>query len=197
MNRSKKLVLNTTSSFTLQAVLAACGIIIPRLIISAFGSDVNGLIQSITQFLSAISFFELGIGAVIQSALYKPLAESDDGQISRIIKSGSNYFKKVAIILACYIAVLSAVYPLIIGREYSRLYVVTLILILSLGAFAQYCFGLVDSLLLNSAQYGYIQFSVSIVLTILNTFICWLMIRSGFSIHIVKALILSLISPLN
>ena len=35
-----------------------------------FGSEVNGLVTSMTRFLSVITFLELGIGPVIQSNLY-------------------------------------------------------------------------------------------------------------------------------
>ena len=41
----------------------------------AYGSDVNGLVSSITQFLGYIALVEGGVGGVIRAALYKPLAK--------------------------------------------------------------------------------------------------------------------------
>ena len=70
--RKKKLIYNTISSLIFQVTTIVCGFILPRLILNAFGSNVNGLVNSITQFLGIISFLELGVGAVVQSALYKP-----------------------------------------------------------------------------------------------------------------------------
>ena len=55
-------------------------IILPRLILVAFGSDVNGLVNSIDPFLRIISLLDLGVGAVVQSSLYKPIAENDEHQ---------------------------------------------------------------------------------------------------------------------
>ena len=72
-SRKKRLILNTCSSLIFQVITIVCGFILPRLILEAFGSAVNGLVNSITQFLAIISFLELGVGAVIQSSLYKPL----------------------------------------------------------------------------------------------------------------------------
>ena len=60
-----------------QAVVMICGFILPRYFLLYYGSEVNGLISSMTHFLGFISLLELGIGPVIQANLYKPLAEKD------------------------------------------------------------------------------------------------------------------------
>lgn len=56
--RSKKAILNIITSLLLQVVVLICGFIVPKLIITNFGSNVNGLISSITQFLAYISLLE-------------------------------------------------------------------------------------------------------------------------------------------
>lgn len=66
--RQKRLLYNTVSSLIFQLTTIICGFILPRLILNAFGSEVNGLVNSIAQFLGVISFLELGVGAVVQSA---------------------------------------------------------------------------------------------------------------------------------
>ena len=38
-----------------------------------FGSEINGLVSSITQFLSFISLLEGGLGAVVLAELYLPI----------------------------------------------------------------------------------------------------------------------------
>lgn len=68
--RKKLLAKNTTASLISQITALVCGFILPRLFLQYFGSEVNGLVNSITQFLSVISFLELGVGAVVQSSLY-------------------------------------------------------------------------------------------------------------------------------
>ena len=64
---------NMLSSLLLQVVTAISGLILPRLIIPAFGSEVNGLIATITQFISYITLLEAGVGSVFRASLYKPL----------------------------------------------------------------------------------------------------------------------------
>lgn len=87
MNRRKKLYLNTITALLNQIIALVCGFILPRYILSYFGSEVNGLVTSMTRFLSVITFLELGIGPVIQSNLYKPLADNDIDMISKIVVS--------------------------------------------------------------------------------------------------------------
>ena len=75
--RSRKAIANITSSFILQLVITFSGFIIPRYIITVFGSGVNGLVSSITQFLGYIALIEAGIGGVTRASLYSPLAKND------------------------------------------------------------------------------------------------------------------------
>ena len=72
MNR-KSVLKNILSSLFLQIVVLLYGFIIPSLIIRNYGSETNGLISSITQFLAYISLLELGIGPIIKNLLYAPI----------------------------------------------------------------------------------------------------------------------------
>lgn len=181
-----KLYYNTLTSFLLQLVTVICGFITPRLFLSEYGSDVNGLVQSITQFLGVISFLELGVGQVIQSALYKPLAQKDIKLTNTILSSGNKFFKRIAYILLGYIAVLIAIYPFIADNDFDWFYTATLIFSIGIGSFAQYYFGIIDRILLNADQRGYIQYTAQIITLILNTISCVILIKLGFSIQIVK-----------
>ena len=79
--RSKKAIKNIISSLSQQIAVIICGLILPRAIIGTYGSNVNGLISSITQFLSYITLLEAGIGPVIKSVLYKPIANKEKKEI--------------------------------------------------------------------------------------------------------------------
>ena len=184
--RGKRLVFNTISSLTYQVIALICGLILPRAILGAFGTEVNGLVNSINQFLGIISFLDLGVGAVIQSALYKPLAEKDNVGISKIVASGGKFFRRIAYILLGYIAVLVVVYPFINSGGFDFGYTALLILSMSISSFAQYYFGVVDRLLLTADQRGYIQYNAQTVTLILNTIACIVLISLGGSIQLVK-----------
>ena len=186
MNRKKLLALNTSSSLIFQLTTIICGFIVPRLILQTYGSEVNGLVNSITQFLAIIAFLELGVGAVIQSSLYKPLAEKNDEEISKIVVSGQKFFSRLATILLVYVVILMGIYPLIAKTNFGFLYTATMILVISISSFAQYYFGIVNSLLITANQRGYFSFNIQTVTLILNTIACFTLIKLGASIHIVK-----------
>ena len=184
--RGKKLALNTITSLVLQVVSVICGFILPRLILESFGSDVNGLVNSITQFLGVITLLDLGVGAVVQSALYKPLADNDTNMISKIYVSANKFFRRLAEILLVYVVLLMIFYPMLVNKSFGQMYTALLIAAICISSFAQYYFGIVNSLLLNADQRGYIQYVAQIITLILNTFACYIIIKLGGSIQIVK-----------
>lgn len=185
-DRKRRLFLNTFSSLIFQIVTIICGFILPRLILKAYGSEVNGLVNSITQFLGIISFLELGVGAVVQSSLYKPLAEHDDDQVSRVIKSANKFFHTIAGILLIYVFFLVIFYPRFAKQNFGYWYTASLIIAISISSFAQYYFGIVNRLLLNADQRGYIQYNTQTLAVIINTVACYILIVAGCSIQVVK-----------
>ena len=184
--RQKRLLYNTVSSLIFQLTTIICGFILPRLILNAFGSEVNGLVNSIAQFLGVISFLELGVGAVVQSALYKPLAEKNQEDVSKIISSANKFFTRLGQILLIYVIVLVIVYPQFAGKNFGFIYTATLIVAISISSFAQYFFGIVNRLLLTADQRGYIQYNAQTLAVVCNTAACFILIRVGCSIQIVK-----------
>lgn len=185
MNRRQKLYLNTIVALLNQVAVLVCGFILPRYILGYFGSDINGLVTSITRFLSVISFMELGVGPVIQSNLYKPLAEKDTYAISRIIVSAERFYKKIAYFFLVYIGILFFVFPLV-NREFSFGYSASLLLIISISTFSQYYFGITYQVFLNADQRVYIQSGLSMISVILNTIVCVALMKLGFGVHVMK-----------
>lgn len=184
--RNKRLLYNTVSSLVFQLTTIICGFILPRLILGAFGSEVNGLVNSITQFLGIISFLELGVGAVVQSALYKPLAEKRQDDVSKIIASANKFFSRLGQVLLVYVVILVALYPRFAAREFGFAYTATLIIAISISSFAQYFFGIVNRLLLTADQRGYIQYNAQAIAVIGNTVACFILIYLDCSIQVVK-----------
>lgn len=186
MTRKTKLMLNSASSLLYQLITLACGFILPRFFLKYYGSEVNGLVSSITQFLGFITLAECGVGAVVQSTLYKPLADNDITSISKIVLSSERFFKRIAYILIGYTAVLMIVYPFITIDSFDYLYTLTLIFVIAISTFAQYYIGMTYRLLLTADQLGFIQYTVNAVSLILNTVLCIVLIVNGASVQIVK-----------
>lgn len=184
--RSKKALYNIIASFGLQVVIAISGLIVPRFILTAFGSDVNGLVSSITQFLSYIALVEGGIGGVTRAALYKPLADNDIEQLSVVTKTTEQFFKRISYFFIAYIFLLMIFYPSTVNESFSVIYIVTLIAILAVSNFGKYYFGITYQTLLQADQKNYVTSLVQIMTTIVNTVFIVGLVTLDATIHVVK-----------
>ena len=179
------LLYNSISPLIYQITTIVCGFILPRLILSHFGTEINGLVNSISQFLGVISFLELGVGAVVQSSLYKPLADNDNINVSKVIASADKFFRKLGYILAIYVIVMLFYYPYLVKQSFGFVFTATLILAISIRSFAQYFFGIVNRLLLIADQKAYIQYVAQTLAIIINTVACYSLIMLDCSVQIV------------
>ncbi len=186
MNGSQKAKINTIIGLVNQLTTIICGFILPSAILKMYGSEVNGLVNSVTQFLGFISLCELGVGAVVQSSLYKPLAERRNDQISAVMKSSQSFFSKVAIILMVYVCGLLFFLPATTSDRFDFWYTASLIIVISISLFAQYYFGISNQLLLYADQKVYIPMTLNIVTVIVNSVVSLILINSGASIQFVK-----------
>lgn len=184
--RSKKAFVNILTSLLQQIITIICGLIVPKAIIEAYGSNVNGLVASITQFLGYITLLEVGIGPVIKAALYKPIANKEKLQIENILKAGQKFFRVLSGIFIVYLLVLCFAYPLIVTNEFETGYTVSLILIIAISIFAEYFFGIVYRLYLEAEQQHYVTTTIHILTTIINAILVISLIKCDSSIQIVK-----------
>lgn len=184
--RLNKLKLNSILGVIYQVTGVLVNLILPRFFLKYYGSNVNGLISSITQFLSFINLADMGIGAVVSSALYKPLAENDGERVSQIIAFARKFFKIVGFVLIGYVAVLTIVFPEIVKNSFSAFYTLTLLWAMCISQFGQYFIGITYQLLLNADQRSYVQLFINTVTTILNAVTAILIMTHGGSVQFVK-----------
>lgn len=184
--RSKKAIYNIISNLMLQFVVVIYGFIVPQIIIGNFGSNVNGLISSITQFLAYITLLESGFGPVVKATLYQPIAEKDNKTIKNILKASENFFRTIAGIFIVYIIVLTIIYPILVRNEFSNVYTISLILIIAISTFAEYFFGMTYRLYLQAEQKTYIISIIQVLTYILSTITIVILAKLNASIQIIK-----------
>lgn len=196
--QNKILFYNSISPLIYQITTIVCGFILPRLILSHFGTEVNGLVNSITQFLGVIAFLELGVGAVVESSLYKPLADKDNISISKVIASADKFFRRLGYILAVYVVAMIFFYPMLVKQNFGFTFTAALIIAISIRSFAQYFFGIVNRLLLIADQKAYVQYIAQTLAVISNTAACYVLIAFDCSVHVVYGMtsVIFLLQPL-
>lgn len=191
-------LLNIISNIILQIVNVISWLIIPKIILNYFGSNVNGLVSSIVQFLSYISLVEGGITGVVTASLYKPLINKENEKISSIIETSKKFYKKIGIIFSIYCLILAFFYPLLFNTGFDYLYVFSLVIVLSINMLIQYMYSLTYRNLLNADKKGYIVSFVQTIILILGIIFAYISVIIYPSIHILKFItgILFIIQPI-
>ena len=113
MNRTKRAFINSVTAAIYSVIQITIGIILPRLIIGKFGSDINGLTVSIQQFVSYLGYLELGLSSVFIYSLYKPLALKDEGTINGLDSSGKKSYNRTSLFYLIDVIILASIDPFI------------------------------------------------------------------------------------
>ena len=184
--KNKATLLNMFSGLVLQLFTLISGFILPKIILSHFGSEVNGLVSSLNQFLSYITLVEGGITGVIVANLYKPIVEHNDEKISAVLVAADKFYKKIGILFALYSVGLSITYPILFETEFRFSYVCSLTIILSITLLIQYMFSLTLKTLLNADKKGYIVNITQTLIVIFNVVFALISVWIYPSIHILK-----------
>lgn len=185
--RSKQAFRNVLSSIILQFIIAITGIYIPQLMISTYGSSINGIVASISQFITYFGLVEAGIGNASIVALYTPLANKDVIGINGVMSAAKKFYQKSGIAFLFLLLLLTLFYPILSGNGFSVHTVRWMILILGSSALIDYLFLGKYRVLLTANQKGYIITITQSVGTILNSLICIILILCNCNILFVKA----------
>ena len=169
MKRNRSITgLNIFSSILLQIVTIISGFIIPRIILGSFGSEANGLVSSLNQFLNYVALFEGGLSAVVLANLYKPLANRDMQKVSMVVATTRKFYNKLAIGFLIYVVFLAFLYPVFVESTFSYEYVVSMTMILAINTFVRYAFSISLRLLLQADKKVYIISFTQVAIIILN-----------------------------
>lgn len=123
----RKFIKNFITGFGTQILIIALGIIIPRIMITNYGSDTNGLISTIGQVFTYLALLESGIGQASKNALYKSQSSGNVEETSDVISASHKYYKKVTIYYAFCVLLLSSVLPFVLRTQLSRITVFFLV----------------------------------------------------------------------
>lgn len=136
--RKKKIVCNIISNIAVQVILAVSGLILPRLILGAYGSTVNGMINSVTQFLAYVGLVEMGVGNAAVIALYKPLAEQDRRRMSAVVSQARKKYDVSGLLYTAAIAALAFIYPFTVQNQLDYWFVFSMTLIIAASGMIDY-----------------------------------------------------------
>ena len=181
MNRSKKSLYNIFFGVGNQIITLIIGLIIPRLFILNYGSEVNGLQSSIAYIYTYIALLESGIGTATIQALFGALGRSNKAEVNSILAATNLQYKRVAkAYFACMLA-FAVVYPLTVSTTIDPLIISGVIVLSGISSLISFWTYGKFVLLLQSDGCSYIVSSVGLVHYILNNIIKITLIMLGAS----------------
>lgn len=185
--RQRRAKINAASTLLNQLVATLCGVLIPWLMIDAFGSEAYGATTSIAQFLSYISLLEGGIGRAARGEMYKPLADGDTENISRVYMAVKRFFNTIGMAFLVYAFILAfCYYDIADVAIFSRDYIFWLVLAITVGKFAEFMGGYSNITLFNADQRQYVSNVTVIATALLNVLLVALLCRAGCDLLWVK-----------
>lgn len=191
MSRTKKFLYNSATTALYQVFMMLSGFILPRVILGCYGSEVNGLVSSITQFITYFSLVEAGLSGAAIYALYKPLADNDHGAINAIVSAARKFYFTAGYLFTGLIFALAFIYPFFVQTELlTPLSIGILVVVLGGSGFLDFFTLAKYRVLLSADQRSYVISIASIVYVVLNTTIIVVMANLGASIVVVRAVAL-------
>ena len=138
--RSKKALINIIANLVLQVTVAISGLLLPRFFIIAYGSTMNGMIVSVTQFISYLALVEAGVSAASIVGLYKPLADNNINEINRILSATKRFYYRSGLAYVALLVVLVIVYPMLVQNQIEESITRFMIIILATSNLVDYLF---------------------------------------------------------
>ncbi len=154
-----------------QMITLMIGILIPRFVIVSYGSEINGLLSSVSQIMSYLALLEAGLGMAAIQALYKPIAENDDYKVSRIVVATQNSYKKIGILYLIALIVCALVYPLFIKSKMDYWFVFVIVILFGIPSVLNFLFQGKYSILINAKGDLYYITNINTIITVLNSLI--------------------------
>jgi len=180
-------VRNVVISFGTKIVLMLLNIIIPRLFIVSYGSEVNGLLSTITQIFGYLALLEAGIGTASINALYKPLDQQNQEQINILIGQTKAYFRKVTIFYTLGVMGFAILYPLVSHSSVDRQTIFLVIILQGAGnCLTYYCSSAYMQLLIADGK-NYFVDAISFVISVGMSITKIILVSAGCNVVWVQA----------
>lgn len=165
----KRIFRNVVTNIIVQIVLAVSALIIPRYILTVYGSEMNGLVASVSQFIAYAALVEMGIGDATVIALYRPIAEGDKENIKLIISGSERLYRRSGYMYMSILLLIAVFYPLLIGQQFGYCFIFELVLCIGLvNTIDYFIWGKYKPLLIADQKYYVLNIARTIATIILT-----------------------------
>lgn len=159
---------NAVTGLITQLIIIALGLIVPRIMITNYGSDTNGLTNTLTQIFSYIALLEAGIGQSTRNALYKPITENDRDGVCKILSVSRKYYWKITKYYAGVVILMAVLLPFVLKTELSAKTVFAVVFFEGMSGVIRFMFTENWMQLLMAEGKGYVQANITLITRLLT-----------------------------
>ena len=116
-NQFRKAFLNTLTIIFSQIITIIVGFIIPNFIITFYGSETNGLINTINQIISYFALLQIGLSTAVTYSLYRPLANNNQNETNQILSAASVFYKKSGYFYILFGFITALLFPIFVKSD--------------------------------------------------------------------------------
>ena len=167
-SRLHNTVRNMSWHMIYQVIVMTLGVILPKYIISVYGSEVNGLTSTIKHVLTLVTIVQAGLGTSATYLMYKPLEENDKVRIASILKSIKKVYRIIAFVVAGIGFVASAILAFTVEGSIGEKYIFIASFITCIDSSLSLYFTAACNLFLNAKQDKYVISIVTMITGVLN-----------------------------
>ena len=186
MSRQRDSINNLVWGIVGNVITSAVAIVIPRLFIVNYGSDVNGFLASIRQLYVYLALLEVGIGDASVVALYGPIGKKDYNRANHILAATDHYYKKIGILYGLCVSALGVFYPLVIDTTIPYISCCLVIILQGSGSVISYLVQGKYNMLLRVDNKNYITTNLGTVTSVFTDVARIILLLNGKSIVAVQ-----------
>ena len=185
-NEKIDLLKNIFFGFGGQLIIMILGIIIPRIMMVSYGSDANGLLNAVSQIFAYMALLEAGIGQAAKNSYFKPISKHNRNDITTIFSIANSYFRRITIIYAIGVIVISFLSPVLIKTEIDYSTVFWIILLEGASGVVTFYYIQNISTFLSADGKSYVNNGINVVNRILSYAVKIVMAAKGADIVLLQ-----------
>lgn len=182
MNTTQKSFKNVIYGVLGQIITIALGIVVPKLVLDSYGSEVNGLLNTVSQIFVCFSLLEAGIGVASLQALYTPMATDNRNEIQAIIVATNNFYKKISVLYSLAVIILAFSYPFAVASSLPYWLIFLIILFGGLGNSINFFFQAKYKILMQAEGISYISTNITTIINVITNLTKVVLLINGFGV---------------
>ena len=184
--RAKKSLKNLFFNVIQQVIGIVTGFVLPPLIISNYGSAVNGLISTIKQIVTYAQTTGAGIASASTYVMYEPLANKNYKKLSGIFNATKKMFIKAGNLASLIMLIVAFIYPLFVRDDINSFTTICLVVMLGICGVSEFYFIGKYQALFSADQKNYLVSIAQALGNIFNIIISVILIKIKCDIVLVE-----------